>query len=646
MAAALLDLVTFGLAIAAFVLPVRRGLIVSVAVIALVPATLVAPNPVGPGFTVTRLVLLGFVAGLVYRTRVGEISPRVWRPGKLHLLALIYLTVALVNGVAIAVPTVAASDAWLQWWDVLDQMVCLLAGLAAFRHLRDTARRDDERYPLMSLTAVLLVVLAVIGVAEHLTHSSWAQLLYTGEHSQQAQDAAHDLIARDGDRRVRASAQYAIEYGWLCAVLLPILLITLLRHDRIRRTGRMVALPIGVLLVLGAMYWSYTRTAFAAVALGVLLLGALTRDRRFVAAAGATLAAAGVAVMASPGLITALSPQADQGSINVRSERLPIVFQLAATHPLHGLGFGGLDFHGIPTTDTSWLLVYADLGVLGLVAVILLFVNVIAECARGLRAADEQARLTSAAVIVSVFLIAAAGFAYDTLSLMTTGRLLWLLAAAGVAAAETVPRPATVPWQVTVRARLPRAAIGAALGVTAGVAVFLTWPHTSIARAQFDALPAAEEAGNYDSVDIGHQLISSSCSALEARHVSGVSIECWDAQTGAGIGYVRVTSRSPAALRRFLTTASAGVRATGLPDFRVLEVDPPISALPTPVRVAPLGLPLCAAAVLLMLPAPGEANRHRDDRTRDRESALDDAPFDPLSVPYPTERLDPAGVAG
>src|SRR5690348_17302857 len=128
MAAALLDIVTFALAIAAFMLSVRKGLILTVAVIALVPATLVAPNPVGPGFTVTRLVLLGFVVGLVYRTRTGEISSRAWRPGKLHLLALIYLVIALVDGVAIAVPTVSASDAWLQWWDVLDQMVCLLAG--------------------------------------------------------------------------------------------------------------------------------------------------------------------------------------------------------------------------------------------------------------------------------------------------------------------------------------------------------------------------------------------------------------------------------------------------------------------------------------------------------------------------------------
>lgn len=643
MAAALLDIVTFALAIAAFVLPVRKGLIVTVAVIALVPATLVAPNPVGPGFTVTRLVLLGFVIGLMHRTRTGEVSPQVWRPGKLHLLALIYLIVALMNGVAIAVPTVAASDAWLQWWDVFDQMVCLLAGLAAFRHLRDTADRRGERYPLMPLTAGLLLVLAVIGVAEHLTHLSWARLIYTGQHSQQAQDAAHDLISRDGDRRVRASAQYAIEYGWLCAALLPMLLITFLRRDRSRAASRMVWLPVGVLIVLGAMYWSYTRTAFAAVALGVVLLGALTRDRRFVTAAGATLAAAGVAVMANPGLITALSPQADQGSINVRSERLPIVFQLAATHPLHGLGFGGLDFHGIPTTDTSWLLVYADLGVLGLVAVIVLFVNVIAGCACGLRAADEQARLTSAAVIVSVILIAAAGFAYDTLSLMTTARLLWLFAAAGVAAAETVPRQASVPWQVAARARLPRAALGAAIGLTSGIALWLSWPHTSIGRAQFDALPAAFEAGNYDSVDIGRQLISSSCSALEGLRTPGISIQCWDAQTGAGIGYVRVTSRSSAAVAHFLTTASTEVRAEGLPDFRVLAVDPPMQSLPTPVRVAPLGLPLCAAAILLMLPAPGEADRRRYDRT---ESADWDAPIpdDSLGVPYPTERLDPAGA--
>ncbi len=95
----------------------------------------------------------------------------------------------------------------------------------------------------------------------------------------------------------------------------------------------------------------------------MVVLGIASRDRRFVAVAVGALAFAAVAVLADPHLLTMLSPSADQGSIDVRAQRLPVVWQAVSAHPVTGLGYSGLDYYGVTTTDSSWLLQYAETGV-------------------------------------------------------------------------------------------------------------------------------------------------------------------------------------------------------------------------------------------------------------------------------------------
>ena len=88
MAAMLMAGLTLVAMAAAFLLPLRRAFAVTIVVFLLVPSSLVLPNPLSPAFTVTRLVLLAFVFGLLRRTRRGEMALDVWRPGLVHLLAV------------------------------------------------------------------------------------------------------------------------------------------------------------------------------------------------------------------------------------------------------------------------------------------------------------------------------------------------------------------------------------------------------------------------------------------------------------------------------------------------------------------------------------------------------------------------------
>jgi hypothetical protein len=622
MSALLLVVATLAAMLAVGWLPLGRAFAVTVAAFLLVPSSLVLPNPLTPALTVTRLVLLAFVVGLIRRTRRGEMAADVWRPGLVHVLAGVYLSVALVDGVALAPGTVNFTTAALDWLDALDQMVCLLAGLAVFRQLR----RTGESRAVMQALGAALMASVLIGIGEHITGGSWSQLLFSAQKSQKSVDAARDLISRDGERRIRGAAQYAIEYGWVCAMLIPALLAGILRWGK--RRAWLVLPAVG--LVVLAIFWSFTRTALPAAALGMVVLGVASRDRRFVAVAVGALALGAVAVVADPHLLTMLSPSADQGSIDVRAQRLPVVWEAVSSRPVTGLGYSGLDYYGVTTTDSSWLLQYAEIGVLGLGALIALLGTVLGRCVRGLAATDRDARLTCAVTVASLTVAIAGGFAYDSLSVLSTARLVWLLAAVGLAAAESVPHRQTLPVVPSRWLRVPAAL--AAAGVTAALAsvALAVWPRTTVIHTQFEALPASEESGNYDNVDEGRLLISTACTIVHAQPHAGLGVDCRDGNAGAGVALLTVTGGNRQRAANFVYNLTPMVRAGGLSDFRFLSVDTPVEAAPALLKAAPVVAPIGVGSFVFMLPLsiPLGVRRRPDDR-------------DPAPVP---SRLSKAGV--
>ncbi len=150
-----------------------------------------------------------------------------------------------------------------------------------------------------------------------------------------------------------------------------------------------------------------------------------------VVAAAAMFTAA--AILVWPSLTGSLSESVDPGSVAVRAQRLPLLFQLVQDHKVSGLGFGGLRALGLPTTDFGWLRIYGSVGTLGLACCSFSTAGARSHRARRLPAA-RQARVACAAAMSALMLADAAGFVYDTFTIMTTGRVIWLVAGMGLVA--------------------------------------------------------------------------------------------------------------------------------------------------------------------------------------------------------------------
>ncbi len=594
MAAVVLLAVAVVLALCAGGLRVTRGLGVVVGAVLLIPATLSVPNPVTPDLTVTRLVIVAFTAGLVWRTATGRLPSSIWRPGAVHAVALLYVAVTLVTGVGLAVSEVDPFTALSGWLDVVDQMLVLVAGIAAFRAI------DSAGYALKLLAGGVLAM-AFVGIGEHITGGSWAQQWFHGIRSQAGSLEARNLTERSGEVRVRGAAQFALEYGWLCALLVPALIGAALSAWR-----RSWLLAPAAVVVLSAVLWSVTRSAIPALAGGVLLMAILVRDRRFVAVAGIAAVVTATAVIANPRLTGSLSESVDPGSVEVRGQRLPTLLQLVVDHKVSGLGFGGLRALGLPTTDFGWLRIYGEAGVLGLVTLVVLFTTVLAYTARGLLSRSLPTRAAAAAAMSALILAIAAGFAYDTFTIMMTGRVIWLLAACGLVAAERgrVPQVITAAqW----RARLRSACLAGAGCLAAGVLAFLAWPRTASVQARFELFPPAVDIGNYDTVDSGKVLLHTVCDASQQMQSDTFSVQCRSTERAAGEGVLRISGATVTAVTNGLARVVAGEQSL-LSDFHVVAQTQPRRGVPAPIADAPLALALLGIAAGLLVP-PGKTLR-------------------------------------
>jgi hypothetical protein len=588
MAAVLLVIVSVALAVSAAWLRVSRGLVVVVAVMLLVPATLSVPNPLTPDVTVAALVIVAFAGGLVWRTATHRLPPTIWRPGPVHALAAIYVVVTFVTGVGLAGDKVQPLTALTGWLDVVNQMVVLVAGIAAFRAI------GDDGYVLKVLAAGLLAT-AAVGIGEHFTGDSWAQLWYSGLRSQRYSLEAADLVRRSGEVRVRGATQFALEYAWICALLFPALIAAAVTAWR----RKLLLAPAGA-IVLVAIVWSVTRSAIPAVGIGILLLALLVRDGRFFAVLGVSAAVTAMAVIVHPNLTGSLSESIDPGSIAVRGQRLPLLLQVAQQHKVTGVGFGGLNAVGLPTTDSGWLRVYGEIGTLGLVALIMLFVTVLAYVGRGLFAPDVRTRTTCGVVVVALVLVAFAGFVYDTFTVMTTARVIWLLAALGLSSAERLPRHRLViagEW----RQRTRRAALAGAVGLSIGALAYVAWPKTYAAEARFELFPPAVDIGNYDTVDTGKVLLDSVCSGAGRFSTSAYTVQCRSTEGAAGEGIMRISAASASHVTEGLFKVVAQERAL-VQNFQVVDQTPPQRGVPAAVADAPLALALLGISGAFLLP--------------------------------------------
>jgi hypothetical protein len=579
--------IVLGLAVAAFVAryliraPVKVALGFLLVTTFLVPGTVLAPGSSSGYTTIHRIVLGIFILNILRGITRREIPAEVLKPGKLTLALFAWVVFAFIIGVAMADTSYAVGAATFLWVFIVEYALFFVFVVAAVRSIGDP-------WWVAKLLAVLMAATGGISVYEHFSGRSfgrWVARLIRGE----GYLGVRDLGLRGGDVRVQGASDFSLAYAWTATTLLPIVVVVASR-------ARNILVRFLPALVVLSIAWTYARSAYVGVAVGGLLLLVTSRfDRKITSYVLAGLTVAVLFAFGTQAYQRAFG--ASEGSTLVREERLPLILSSAAEDPLTGKGLLSVSASGIRTTDSLFLLTYAEIGVLGVSGLVFLLMAAIAWVAPGVRAPPPDG-LLGAACVCGVVLGVVSGAFLDSFNASGMARAFWLTAAIGMVAAERVHPGAIRKRRVAIRALLPVA------GVVAGLILVAVTTSTATATLRFTTRSAQSEARALSPDEFtGKVLINTACGIIEARVAAlGGDSQCYDTQSGTGIGDVRIEARDVASIDRALTVAATVVRRS-IPTVRFFRLSEEDDVRPTYVRAAPVWLGLFGLALALLAPA-------------------------------------------
>jgi hypothetical protein len=567
----------------------RIGFAVVVASTILIPGSLPIRNPFTPYALFTRVLVLALAIRLLLAVRSGEVPRWALRWTVVHTAFVIFLGGLFVAGVLLADPNTRPGPMNAAAVLLVDQFVFFVVALACVRAI------GDLRWVLGVIGSVLLVS-AGIGIIEHFTESAWGHFLFGRQIP--TVDASDALTPRLDNVRVRAGAEYSLQYGWVTAMLLPALLAWLgAVRLRVNRWIPILVLAVGVVLL--AEYWSYSRTSLAAIGLVALITAVAARHRPLMWFAGGGLALCVLLFI----VITPLQHGfvgLPSGPVDVRTDRLPVILQIGLYHPLHGIGLGGLASYGLPNTDSTYLQLYGDGGIIGVIVGLALLVTAGVSCLRGLRSTDTVNRLAAAAAIAASLAMLVGGVAYDALRSLSSSRPFWLLIACGIVASERAMGP--LPMLV----RRPRWLLVTAVAgaEVVGLAVFALTPVHYAIQYQFQTVPTLREALPSNPLDLGQTFLNTVCAEVDdvkSRHSDG-RFDCRDLKQTPGVGQLRVQAGSPEKVRTLVRDVSDAAYTNHFMDFTLAAQTPLRSGRDTGLAWAPFWLPVGVLLGLVLLP--------------------------------------------
>jgi O-antigen ligase/polysaccharide polymerase Wzy-like membrane protein len=572
--------------------PLDRGFAVFLAVIVLVPATLIIPNGITHHLSTPRLAVGALALRVIIGVRRGEVSADVLRPTPVHLAFYLFLAIALVNGVLLASPQTSVTATVDAWLTVVEQFLVFVVVLAV-------ARAVDDKRRLFRIFIALIGVSTLIAVFEHFTHVSWSRALLLHVPGQGSTIATFPLEQRGGGVRVRAAYQFSLAYGWVGAMVLPVVTVAAVRSRR----WLVRALPL-VLLV--TVYWSNSRSAFAGIGAAAVVLLVAGRERTISRAVVVALVIGGLLWIAVPSIRGSFQGSAQSGSTRVREQRLPEITAIVKNHAYAGLGLTGLVALGFPSTDAIYVLYYAELGVIGLVGFVVLLVVLLVYSSAGLRGPPSPERVFATAVFGALVAAVIGAAAFDLFTESGPADLFWVIAALGVVFAERDRE--LLP---TVRVWWRRLAV-APLGLLVGLLLAHTAPTHADLVTPFDALPlqrVVTEGGGTFLGDIKRNTVCGIASRIPLPDKAQLSCEPWGA--APGFGQLRVDAPTLAGARKgteavtsLITTADSGVRYHS----SMTETGRPTWARTAPVS---FGIGFFLVAVLCPLPPSRRAVRTR-----------------------------------
>ena len=318
----------------------------------------------------------------------------------------------------------------------------------------------------------------------------------------------------------------------------------------------------GPLLAVVAVIFSGSRSALVACIAALIVLVALAANRGMFVWGGLAVLTGTITAIADPSLITSLFSAGKADPSSVRSERLGPLFDLAVHHPFTGLGLSGLDryfvIHGV---DNAYAVIYATLGVIGILAWLSLIVMIGVTAGLTLQARRGSfERLIGAACLAGAVAAAVAAATYDFTNTAQSTWTLIMLGAVGVAATEAAGRRVTLHWSAP---RLLLPAIGTFVGSTLLVLapVSSSLSYTVMTDAQW----VLTSNNAYYDVQ-GTEMVNTLCPVVTdpATRIQGTQVRCIQYSrvfqlNFPGFAKVQVRGPTPQAVRRETAIAFTGI---------------------------------------------------------------------------------------
>lgn len=565
------------------VLRARPGIVLGIYAVSVlaIPGPLLVPytgaNYLSFHHVLTLAGLLRLLLGRIDRS----LPPRLaaWTVPQSALLVLV--VVAILGGVAFAPDAGALGFVGTRVADLLDELGFLTVCIVL-------ARQSGARTVLRACAVGLLVGIALATV-EHLTGSSWGRLLFRPFPLGSGTSAAYPLSVRDGTLRVRAGAEFALQFSWLVVTFAPALVVVAARCGR-RFSGLLAGLAGAASFL--AVYWSFSRSALAALIVLLALTYLLIGRRELIIGTAVVGVLGAFAYAALPSLQARFAASSGAGSIAVRGQRLAPAFEVASRHPFRGAGLGQLVATGTPTIDQSLLLEYLELGVIGAVALGVVLLAALQVAGRVAFAAPREQRDLALAAALGVVGFVASAMAYDGAVLIQGNHSFLLLVAAAVAL--DTPAMALAP----VRRRVLRALGAAGVGLLVGTVVFALAPTHTAVRATFTTLTVEQESDRqYDPVTAANNLRATVCDAMILAALPDVQVDCSDRFGGPGEGFLRLQAPDEFALARAQSTLIGLARSAGVPNLRVQPLEEPRTGRDSWAATAPVWMALSAFGI-------------------------------------------------
>ncbi|HEU5083321.1 MAG TPA: hypothetical protein VFU14_08280 [Acidimicrobiales bacterium] len=511
----------------------------SVAVLAvtwlLVPGAARIPGAGDGHLFLHRILVAAVLAGLVRAVVLRRIDRRVFAVRGVHVAFGAYLLVALIAGVVLARPGLDATLNTNAFLELTEQAVFFVAALAAFRA---AGARTSA-----TIVAGVAGAGAAIGVIEHLTGWSFSQWV-TRDLADPSGLMSLDLAVRGEHDRIRVAATFALEYGWVVALLVPVAAAAALGTR-----GRARLAWLAPAAMVPAMTWTWSRSAYAGLAVGLLVLGlGLVIDRPQQALPLGVIGLVLATVLLQGPLREALDVGVTGEDQDVRLDRLPDVLGLVSDRPLLGTGLGGLLDQRITVVDIGWVNTYATIGVIGVIALAAVLLSASHAGSRFVLAPPSRVR-TIAAGATGAVVAAPLGFAsYDLGTLRMSTETVWAMAALALVANEQLgllPVPAV---RRGYNVPVPAALLGA-LGVVGGFALALATPH----RTSLDLVYAVEDpaVAAEAPTDQGYtiKVLSQTACVVVDDMALDATVRCQDLdQVAGGTGTVRIEATDAAAV--------------------------------------------------------------------------------------------------